>query len=207
MISVVLMLVLVTSVVMVFTHSSEVFSISESKMEVYQNARAAFELITRELTSADNATGLSGYTTFTGFSFANPGSVGTNLTIFQFKTNTSWSGTSGRESGTAVVEYYLKRMIKYPKLWELKRKVIPAGTSSAVVDNILAQYLPYSTSSIKIGYFEYVGSNWVYREPANHSINVGNPLPSAIRITINFTDKLQRVTRTLSKTVWIPKGQ
>ncbi len=216
LVSVALMLILVGAVIMIFKDSSEVFSVSDAKMAVYQNARAAFELMARELTSADNS-GNPG----TMFVLCHKPKALNSQDLFQFRTTTSWVD-GGRKSGTAIVTYSLEYSTD-TTLWNLVRKVNVGGKT---LTNVLAQYIPVDTRSVRIGYFKYdTGvNNWVYMasdQPNKSDAEVvagtkstfsaqsptyGPNLPDAIRLTITFTDRQRRVYRTISRTIWLPKS-
>ncbi len=214
MISVALMLVLVSAVVMVFSHTSTVFSISEAKMSVYQNARAALDIMAKELTSSDN-TPLTGYTggAYDGFNVAYGGTVAAGGR-FQFKTNTFWISGSSRQNGMAVVDYSLQMVPGYNvyNIMRRVRRINISGTTTTLVDvsnDILAQYVANDPNCFQIDCFEYdaAGSQWrQYPTTAYPQTQPGdNKLPGAVRITIKFTDRERRILRSLSRTIWIPK--
>jgi prepilin-type N-terminal cleavage/methylation domain-containing protein len=214
MVSVALMLVLVGAVVMVFNHTSTVFNVSEAKMSIYQNARAALELMARELTSADNIalsnySGGGGTPVYAGFDVS-------NNDIFQFKTNTFWITGSTRENGMAVVEYYLEAVSGNNNIRNLMRRVrridITASNTTLVEvsKGILGQYIPNVPNAFELVCFEYdSGTNQWEQYPSASAPTKTKPdigkLPGAVRITIKFTDRESRIIRTLSRTVWIPK--
>lgn len=210
MISVALMLVLVSSVVMVFNHTTTVFNVSEAKMSIYQNARAAMEIMAKELTSADN-TPLTGYAggDYDGFNVAYNGTVSAGGR-FQFKSNTFWITGSSRQNGMAVVDYYLQNVPGYNvrNLMRRVRRISITGSTTTLVEvsnSILAQYVANDNTSFQIDCFEYdaVGSQWKqYPTTTYPQTSPGdNKLPGAVRITIKFTDRESRIVRVLSRTV------
>lgn len=204
MVSVALMLILVGAVIMIFKDSSEVFSMSDAKMSVYQNGRVALDLMARELTSADN--NRVGTTEFP-LVIRNP-IAGNNQEILRFRTTTSWVDTNGtRQSGTATVRYFLQTD---NGMWTLMREINDAGTLST---DIVAQYIPYNVNAVRMAAFEYdvPSRTWTYIQPAagsseTYNYNTIPRLPDAIRITLEFTDHQQRVVRTMTRTVWLPKS-
>ncbi len=208
LVSVALMLILVGAVIMIFQNSSEVFSISDAKIFVYQNGRAALELMSREITSADNSGSPA-----SNFTIRNPTAAATEQTILSFRTTTSWIESGAQKSGTTVVTYLLSPNTTDNTLWNLVRRIEPVSASKP--DAILAQYIPVAEAAVKISYFKYnsTSKNWDFAEEAagtqkDFSTGTGGVanLPDAVRISIFFTDRQKRVTRCLSRTVWIPKS-
>lgn len=214
MISVVLMLILVGAVVMVFRDTSNVFTMAEAKMSVYQNARAALELMSRELTSADN-TEITLWGIDTKLTINNPG-VGASFPFvhLRFKTNTSWISGTTRQNGMAFVEYYSEAAsgLVGSDLWNLKRRVRSWDTGTNALtqrsDDILAQYIAKDSDreGLRIDYFNYSGGTWTVGLPVSAFAFPYNSLPGAIRITMVVTDKEKRVQHTVSRTVWLPKS-
>ena len=222
MVSVGLMLILVTSVVTVFNHTSSVFTIFEAKMSIYQNATAVFDTMERELASAENSS-IGDVPEFKGFFYSH------NDSILKFKTSTYWIKNGVRQSGMAIVEYYLQDVPGHPVCNLMKRVSRIDMEKTPVVEEvsnaILGQYVNKSVRNKKdvyafhVKFFEYNVDTKIWEmKPKNKTkeddddweddyfIKSKEPLPHAARITINFTDKENRIIRTLSRTVWILKA-
>ena len=162
-----------------------VFTVTEAKMNVYQNARAALELMARELSSLNNnvvnanydgETYASGQLTVNAGDAAYSATFGvkdSSLTVLSFVTTTFWTRKSGtntiRESGSAKVEYKLKQCADL-RTWKLMRRVM-WGTASASNETLLANYIhiqhtaqgtPEATNKLpgfKIEFFHYDADN------------------------------------------------
>lgn len=206
-VSVALMLILVGAVIMIFKDSSEVFSMADAKMSVYQNGRIALDLMARELTSLDNSkVGGAEHPLI----IRNP-TEDDDQEILNFRTTTSWVAADGsRWSGTATIRYYLKLE---NEMWNLMREVTANGATNA---EVLAQHIPKNANSVRMACIEYKNDNdaskvWVYTQPTSgtsktYNSNSNPRMPDAVRMTIEFTDSQRRVTRTVSRLVWLPKS-
>ena len=201
LISVVLMMILVGAVVMVFMHSSEVVTLAEAKTEVYQNARVIFDTIGRDLASiqANNTPTLYLYSASLGTYFLG------------CETLTSW----GTDSGVATVEYELVTVVNAnSNVINLQRNLKPGGvsTGNAFVSSILGQYVysPSSSPRLQIEFYNNGGDSdpttGSFTGVTTNNFNNAN-MPSAVRVTMDLTDRRAKVIRTFSRVFWIPCGR
>lgn len=214
LVSVTLMLMLIGVVVSVFMQSSRVFTTAEAKMNIYQNARAAFGIMAREMASIDNS----------GDDFKIQGYSSESESILEFMTTTSWMNGTTRESGSAFVRYFIKKHSKRD-LWRLTRVVEnPKGTE--VANSLLCEYIQYkyqappndhlkdtsNTPNISLNYFYYDTSEtgkWknsavtAAKVFVHSSATEADKTPVAVRLTMSLTDAQNRVTRTVSRVIWI----
>ncbi|HNZ85475.1 MAG: prepilin-type N-terminal cleavage/methylation domain-containing protein [Planctomycetes bacterium] len=225
MVAIGLMVLLMGVVVTIFSSSSEVMALAEAKMGIYQNARAAFDLMARDIT---NMTGTP-LAPNEVLNINNPNAGGLLLT---FHTVTSWIDGNTQRTGAAMVQYTLipSRTFNSQPLFSLQRTIIPADNPSNPITDVFAEFLvppyvinmdplpdtdnPAPTMNIPFLTEFFTHNN---NETANWSINNGaaNPpgdtklptLPPAVRITMTLTDEFMRARRTLSRVIWIPRGQ
>lgn len=199
LVAVALMVILVGAVVMVFTQSSQVISVSEAQMEVYQNARAAMEIIARDLASVQVNTDC--HFVINSDPTSNP--------IMSFTTISSWEDTAGnRESGTVRVEYRLVQVTN--NAFNMMRRLVepPDSSSTQIVDSLLAQYIyrdAATTLHFTVENFTYSGSNFTVNSGDVDVSDTAN-LPPAVRITVDICDRHLRTVRTFSRTMWIATG-
>ena len=197
LVSVVLMLILVGAVVEVFRHTSNAVSQAESTMEVYQNARAIFELISRDLASVQVGNGQNLILR----------QVANNIDFLEFHTITSWLRNGIEESGLARIAYRAQRK---NNRWTLYRLVTPQGDPGPLGMDVLGQYLATDgggNPSIRVEYFDTGVSRFKAPDASHPNFTFDeNNLPSALRISMLVTDRHGRITRPFSRVISVATG-
>lgn len=207
LISVVLMVMLVGIVVMVFSHASEVMSTSEAKMEVYQNARAAFELMARDLSGVQVSASQQ-------LSMKTPVETATITEYFlNFTTIASWREGGTAHSGTANIRYRLAP-VGATGLVNLERRLTPmtGGVAGTAQPNLLAQYV-HNTGQLRFNIEFYNPTSNAFERPDATGSNscfdnttTARRVPPAIRVSMDLRDRRGKVVRTFSRVIWIATG-
>jgi prepilin-type N-terminal cleavage/methylation domain-containing protein len=215
LISVVLMVILVGVVVVVFVNTSEVMTASEAKMEVYQNARAVFEIMARDMAGIQ-------VSTFRGMGIRQPtvySTVYSNTSgeyFVGFFTIGSWRQPSGAGSGTAEIEYRLRSTGSAGLgLVNIERALTYTNSVGTLVTttNLLGQYVNNTGGALRFR-IEYYNKDPAF-PPVNRFIEPPTTLrffqtsatvPSAIRISMDLRDRRTKVVRSFSRVIWIATG-
>lgn len=214
MVSVGLMVLLLGIVFNIFTSTSEVVTRTEATMEMFQNARVIFDIMSQDFTNAREITVFDNMTTLSD-----------SKDILTLITTTSWikteNNTQTQTIGSAEVTYSLKmtREFESKKLYYLQRKIKDVDEENA--PNVIGEYLvaPDATDNNRnipfyIEAFIYKSSNdssndsseWENKKEPEKE-NGKYKIPPAVRVTMTLADEFLRNRQTFSRVFWIPQGK
>ncbi len=222
LVSISLMLILVGAAISIFITSTNILSSSESRMMIYLNATASFDIIAKDLInspSGDDST----------FEIRNPDNNDDKQVVMRFAATTSWLNSNSEDqepvTGDVQVIYYLKK--KSNNKWVLKRQISePDGDTFPPLDednplthtyDTLCEFIKEENGvpGLKVDYLLYDDANkrWDLVEPAPGQLTEfgitlppdppGEKLPPGFRLIVNISDdkevEKQRKVRTLSR--------
>jgi prepilin-type N-terminal cleavage/methylation domain-containing protein len=214
MVAVGLMVLLLGIVFNIFTSASEVMTRTEATMEMFQNARVIFDIMSQDLTNArevklENIATLSKNNNITDNKAHD---ITDNKAILTLTTTTSWIENNAQTIGSATVTYSLKKAKDFAseKLYYLQRKIEKTTTSNAVISNdIIGEYLvaPGTTATDYLDIPFYIEA-FTYNSTWSKSDTIAdNTIPPAVRITMTLADEFLRNRQTFSRIFWIPQGK
>jgi prepilin-type N-terminal cleavage/methylation domain-containing protein len=208
MVAVGLMVLLLGIVFNIFTSASEVMTRTEATMEMFQNARVIFDIMSQDLTNARAIT-------FPKINESNhEPSITDDSAILTLTTTTSWIENNAQTIGSATVTYSLKKAKDFAseKLYYLQRKIKKTTNSSvAISTDIIGEYLVKTGATVAahnnipfyVEAFTYNSSKWDSKTEISDSSDV----PPAVRITMTLADEFLRNRQTFSRVFWIPQGK
>ena len=201
MVAVGLMVLLLGIVFNIFTSASEVMTRTEATMEMFQNARVIFDIMSQDLTNAREIKKFNNMTTLSD-----------SQDILTLITTTSWikteNNTQTQTIGSAEVTYSLKKTKEFAskKLYYLQRQIKNEEENPTVIGEYLVapdandnkRNIPFYVEACK-----YAGSKWT----PETSINNSEDIPPAVRVTMTLADEFLRNRQTFSRVFWIPQGK
>lgn len=208
MVSVGLMVLLLGIVFNIFTSTSEVMTRTEATMEMFQNARVIFDIMSQDFTNAREITVFDNMTTLSD-----------SKDILTLITTTSWikteNNTQTQTIGSAEVTYSLKKTREFEskKLYYLQRQIKNEEENPTVIGEYLVA--PDATDNNRnipfyIEAFIYNSSNdsskWENKKELEKE-NGKYKIPPAVRITMTLADEFLRNRQTFSRIFWIPQGK
>lgn len=208
MVSVGLMVLLLGIVFNIFTSTSEVVTRTEATMEMFQNARVIFDIMSQDFTNAREIAIFDNMTTLSD-----------SKDILTLITTTSWidKNTNKQTIGSAEVTYSLKmtREFESKKLYYLQRKIKDVDEENA--PNVIGEYLvaPDATNDKRnipfyVEAFTYnsqsTNPEWSHNGTLDKEDNKYK-IPPAVRITMTLSDEFLRNRQTFSRVFWIPQGK
>lgn len=201
MVAVGLMVLLLGIVFNIFTSASEVMTRTEATMEMFQNARVIFDIMSQDLTNAREIKKFNNMTTLSD-----------SQDILTLITTTSWikteNNTQTQTIGSAEVTYSLKKTKEFAskKLYYLQRQIKNEEEKPTVIGEYLVapdatddtRNIPFYVEACK-----YADSKWT----PETSINNSEDIPPAVRVTMTLADEFLRNRQTFSRVFWIPQGK
>lgn len=216
MVSVGLMVLLLGIVFNIFTSTSEVVTRTEATMEMFQNARVIFDIMSQDFTNAREIAVFDNMTTLSD-----------SKNILTLITTTSWidKNTNKQTIGSAEVTYSLKKTREFAskKLYYLQRKIKDVDEENA--PNVIGEYLvapdatdnnrniPFYVEAYKynsLSTYPETNSKWKNEgtlDKENENGNEKYKIPPAVRVTMTLADEFLRNRQTFSRVFWIPQGK
>jgi len=229
LVAVALSVIVVGATVSIFASTSNVLTASEERIAIFQNARAALQSISEDISNA---------TTSESFilELKNPSDSSNNQLLMKFATITSWLDSSSLVvvRGKARAYFYLEES---NNRWRLKRHLVrdnidnepnPIGDETfpeTLSDDVMCEFIVQDDAgvpSISVDYFFYhdpdpsdtddtqvleirspTGANSTVFDESASDLN----LPLAVRLNIDITDEKQRAVRTLSRMFWLTNAK
>jgi len=200
MVSVALMLIIIGMTMVIFNSTSTTFTVAEAKVDIMQNARLALDTIAKDIA---NATEISGNTITTVASYWVKKKNSTTTEKFTGKVKISYS-TPEAISFNGNQLYFLYRKIQNEDLDTNQYEMLNADDNTKKSStSTIAEYL---VRPIDFEFFLHSGNKDTDWEEAQLGFPNGTELPPLVRVTITVTDEHMNACRTLSRTIWIPKG-
>jgi prepilin-type N-terminal cleavage/methylation domain-containing protein len=221
LVAVALLSVLILAIVGIFNQTSEIFTLTEAKINLFHNSRDVFERMSKELSSALPSTEAKEQFLINVTPAASNNANGP-IQLLRFKTITSWENTN---SSVAIVRYELHRVLGTNR-WNLVRVIDdPAitiqGPDSArdnLTDNdfqaVIGQFINSSNDNnglpkakVEFLFFDSTSgvNQWKVGQPANKTFPLGK-IPEVVRLTMDVQDFREKSVRTLSHTFWVASG-
>jgi prepilin-type N-terminal cleavage/methylation domain-containing protein len=191
-------LILVTA--MIFKQASSAFSESDARSEVYQNVRAAFDTMKRDISGATLNTRYELFQAFNDISAASYSTIGAKdgsdiLTLLSSTPNLA-------DKPVALITYFLSTN-------NILSKAEITGTST--LNASIAGFDPDSATGHKLGFnvstlqFRYQDSDGTWRDTWETGTNTAYQyLPDAVEVEMTVSDTLNRYTGTSTNIISIP---
>lgn len=209
LVAVSLMLILMGAIVIIFSRSTQLFNLSEANMNIFQNARVAFDLMAKELASSRGNLQITPTT-------ATPA----EQTLLSFRSVVTFDGNTGPETGVANISY---RIIPLEgsdnQRWVLLRNfIVPAvddpdpdnpnvGNARATGNDVLCEFIAAprngAVPGISFDFASYFDDTNVGGNDRWDILTVNNGNVDAVRIRMDVTDSQSRVTHTVSRVFWV----
>ncbi len=196
-------LILITA--MIFKQASSAFSQSDARSEVYQNVRAAFDIIKRDISGATLNTNYELFKSFDNVNANDYSSIeakgGSDILVLLSSTPNS------NNQPIALITYYL---IDDNNLNILCKDEIK---STNILNSSIASFDPDSSTRYELGLnvktlqFRFrKGGNW-YDSWDSTGTNTAQKylLPDAVEVEMTISDTLNRYTRTSTTIISIPR--
>lgn len=220
LVAVVLMLILVGAAVSIFKETSDTILIADSTMTITQNARAMFDNISRDLSGVQVGAAATGpYLAIL--------QIADGVRFMEFNTLTSWRLTDGTTGEGLARLAYRVRVVN--TRWVIERGISFDNGTTFLENNyaILGQYVMAdgNTPRLRVEYYwdlttanpqsgdesylEPTAANPPLAAPSNGSNKAFDEsnMPSAVRITVDLTDRNRRVIRPFSQVFWVATGR
>lgn len=191
-------LILVT--VMIFKQASSAFSQSDARSEVYQNVRAAFDTIKRDISGATLNTRYKLFKAFNNVSAASYSTIGAMegsdiITLLSSTPNLE-------DKPVALITYYLKTDNVLYKLENTGTSTLNSEISSFPDLGTTYKELGFNVSTLQFGYQDTDGT-WAdtWETGTNTTYQY---LPNAVEVEMTISDTLNRYTVTSTNIISIP---
>ena len=191
-------LILVTA--MIFKQASSAFSQSDARSEVYQNVRAAFDIIKRDVSGATLNTRYELFQAFNNVSAASYSTIGAKegsdiITLLSSTPNLA-------DKPVALITYFLNTD-------NILNKAEITGTST--LNASIAGFDPDSATGYKLGFnvstlqFRYQDTDGTWVDTWETGTNTSYQyLPDAVEVEMTVSDTLNRYTGTSTTIISIP---
>ena len=191
-------LILVTA--MIFKQASSAFSQSDARSEVYQNVRAAFDIIKRDISGATLNTRYELFQAFNNVSAASYSTIGAKegsdiITLLSSTPNLA-------DKPVALITYFLSTD-------NILNKAEITGTST--LNASIAGFDPDSATGYKLGLnvstlqFRYQDTDGTWVDTWETGTNTAYQyLPAAVEVEMTVSDTLNRYTGTSTNIISIP---
>ncbi|WP_372371517.1 PilW family protein [Candidatus Uabimicrobium sp. HlEnr_7] len=213
LVAVSLMIILMGAIVLIFSRSTQLFNLSEANMNIFQNARVAFDLMSKELASSRGNLQINPVT-----------SLAQEQELLSFRSIVTFEGDSGPETGVANVSY---RVIPLEgsenRRWILLRNfVVPAVGDPNLLDpsvepdlanaranesDVLCQFIGAprdgAAPGISFAFASYFDDTSAANEDRWEILTANNGNVDAVRISMDVTDEQSRITRTVGRVFWV----
>jgi len=191
-------LILVTA--MIFKQASSAFSQSDARSEVYQNVRAAFDTIKRDISGATLNTRYELFQAFNDVSASSYSSIEAKegsdiITLLSSTPNLA-------DKPVALITYYLKTDNVLYKLENTGTSTLNSAISSLPDSGTTYKELGFNISTLQFRYQDTDGT-WVdtWETGTNTAYQY---LPAAVEIEMTVSDTLNRYTGTSTNIISIP---
>ena len=191
-------LILVTA--MIFKQASSAFSQSDARSEVYQNVRAAFDIIKRDISGATLNTRYELFQAFNDVSAASYSTIGAKegsdiITLLSSTPNLE-------DKPVALITYYLKTDNVLYKLENTGTSTLNSAISSLPDTGTTYKELGFNVSTLQFRYQDTDGG-WVDTWETGTSTSY-QYLPNAVEVEMTVSDILNRYTGTSTNIISIP---
>ena len=191
-------LILVTA--MIFKQASSAFSQSDARSEVYQNVRAAFDTIKRDISGATLNTRYELFQAFNDVSATSYSTIGAKegsdiITLLSSTPNLE-------DKPVALITYYLKTDNVLYKLENTGTSTLNSAISSLPDTGTTYMELGFNVSTLQFRYQDSDGG-WVDTWETGTSTSY-QYLPNAVEIEMTVSDTLNRYTGTSTNIISIP---
>mgnify|MGYP006418015259 FL=1 len=191
-------LILVTA--MIFKQASSAFSQSDARSEVYQNVRAAFDIIKRDISGATLNTRYELFQAFNDVSAASYSTIGAKegsdiITLLSSTPNLE-------DKPVALITYYLKTDNVLYKLENTGTSTLNSAISSLPDTGTTYMELGFNVSTLQFRYQDSDGG-WVDTWETGTSTSY-QYLPNAVEVEMTVSDTLNRYTGTSTNIISIP---
>ena len=191
-------LILVTA--MIFKQASSAFSQSDARSEVYQNVRAAFDTIKRDISGATLNTRYELFQAFNDVSAASYSTIGAKegsdiITLLSSTPNLE-------DKPVALITYYLKTDNVLYKLENTGTSTLNSAISSLPDTGTTYMELGFNVSTLQFRYQDSDGG-WVDTWETGTSTSY-QYLPNAVEVEMTVSDTLNRYTGTSTNIISIP---
>lgn len=191
-------LILVTA--MIFKQASSAFSQSDARSEVYQNVRAAFDTIKRDISGTTLNTRYELFNAFNNVSAASYSTIGAMegsdiITLLSSTPNLD-------DRPVALITYYLKTDNVLYKLENTGTNTLNSAINSFPDSGTTYKELGFNVSTLQFRYQDTDGT-WVdtWETGTNTAYQY---LPDAVEVEMTVSDTLNRYTGTSTNIVSIP---
>ncbi len=191
-------LILVTA--MIFKQASSAFSQSDARSEVYQNVRAAFDTIKKDISGATLNTRYELFKAFNNVSAASYSTIGAKegsdiITLLS-------STPNFEDKPIALITYYLKTDNILYKLENTGTSTLNSPINSFPDSGTTYKELGFNVSTLQFRYQDRDGS-WedTWETGTNTSYQY---LPNAVEVKMTVSDTLNRYTGTSTNIISIP---
>jgi prepilin-type N-terminal cleavage/methylation domain-containing protein len=191
-------LILVTA--MIFKQASSAFSQSDARSEVYQNVRAAFDTIKRDISGATLNTRYELFQAFNDVSAASYSTIGAKegsdiITLLSSTPNLE-------DKPVALITYYLKTDNVLYKLENTGTSTLNSAISSLPDTGTTYMELGFNVSTLQ---FRYQDGDGTWTDTWETGTNTSYQyLPNAVEIEMTVSDTLNRYTGTSTNIISIP---
>jgi type II secretory pathway pseudopilin PulG len=190
-------LILVTA--MIFKQASSAFSQSDARSEVYQNVRAAFDTIKRDISGATLNTRYELFQAFNDVSAASYSAIGAKegsdiLTLLSSTPNLA-------DKPVALITYFLNTDNILSKA-EITDSTLNASISGFNPDSATGYKLGFNVSTLQFRYQDSDGT-WVDTWETGTG-TAYQYLPDAVEVEMTVSDTLNRYTETSTNIISIP---
>ena len=191
-------LILVTA--MIFKQASSAFSQSDARSEVYQNVRAAFDIIKRDISGATLNTRYELFQAFNDVSAASYSTIGAKegsdiITLLSSTPNLE-------DKPVALITYYLKTDNVLYKLENTGTSTLNSAISSLPDTGTTYMELGFNVSTLQ---FRYQDGDGTWTDTWETGTNTSYQyLPNAVEIEMTVSDTLNRYTGTSTNIISIP---
>ena len=191
-------LILVTA--MIFKQASSAFSQSDARSEVYQNVRAAFDTIKRDISGATLNTRYELFQAFNDVSAASYSTIGAKegsdiITLLSSTPNLE-------DKPVALITYYLKTDNVLYKLENTGTSTLNSAISSLPDTGTTYKELGFNVSTLQFRY-QNMDGGWVDTWETGTSTPY-QYLPNAVEVEMTVSDILNRYTGTSTNIISIP---
>ena len=191
-------LILVTA--MIFKQASSAFSQSDARSEVYQNVRAAFDTIKRDISGATLNTRYELFQAFNDVSAASYSTIGAKegsdiITLLSSTPNLE-------DKPVALITYYLKTDNVLYKLENTGTSTLNSAISSLPDTGTTYMELGFNVSTLQ---FRYQDGDGTWTDTWETGTNTSYQyLPNAVEIEMTVSDTLNRYTGASTNIISIP---
>ncbi|MCP4252914.1 MAG: prepilin-type N-terminal cleavage/methylation domain-containing protein [Candidatus Scalindua sp.] len=192
-------LILVTA--MIFKQASSAFSQSDARSEVYQNVRAAFDIIKRDISGATLNTRYELFQAFNDVSAASYNTIGAKegsdiITLLSSTPNLA-------DKSVALITYFLSTDNILNKAEITSTNTLNTSISGFDPDSATGYKLGLNVSTLQFRYQDTDGT-WIdtWKTGTNTAYQY---LPNAVEVKMTVSDTLNRYTGTSTNIISIPR--